>query len=122
MNDRELLEQAASVYGLKDAVYHGPIEGCWSEELDDFWNPLTDNGDAFQLAAAIGAEIRTYCVPMYIEDKAYVTVTLQHWNSVTGEIIRLSSSSDFDPGDQLKVVRYVIVKIAAELGERLNAN
>jgi hypothetical protein len=52
--DRELLEPAAKAYGLTDAVFHGPIEGMWSESLDEYFNPLTDDGDAFRLAVKLG--------------------------------------------------------------------
>ena len=53
MNDRELLEAAARAEGrtLKYMTQH--IEGREPETFIACWNPLTDDGDAFRLAAKL---------------------------------------------------------------------
>jgi len=59
MTDRELLEMAAKAAGAEfevsdeDGVYlHQPIGG-----VAGFWNPLTDDGDAFRLAVKLGIHL-----------------------------------------------------------------
>ena len=55
MTDRELLEMAAKAAGISpifwnDDYGHGIVDG-------EFWNPLTDDGDAFRLAVKLGIEL-----------------------------------------------------------------
>lgn len=85
------------------------------------WNPLVANGDALQLAAQIGAEIKTYCVPTYVEDKPYVTVTVAHWVADTGELIRLELREEYTD-DQMQAIRTAIVRMAVELGKKLTVS
>jgi hypothetical protein len=60
MTDRELLESAAKAAGIVDFVYLGNTEGGWSESLDDYWNPLTDDGDALRLAVKLSLLVLPY--------------------------------------------------------------
>ncbi|NYT62383.1 hypothetical protein H0A66_08670 [Alcaligenaceae bacterium] len=55
MDDRQLLERAAHVYGAGQYPETGPWEHFFERvpgDIDDFkdWNPLIDDGDAFRLA------------------------------------------------------------------------
>ena len=74
MNDRELLELAAKAYGFGSKhKATGEIQFCWTEseyppksgkhgalwsyvgymDTAELWNPLTDDGDALQLAVKL---------------------------------------------------------------------
>ncbi len=110
MNDRELLEAAAKAAGITDARYEGPIEGVWSEILDDYWNPLTNSGDALELAVKRGMEVNT--------DWAKLCVRV--WDGI-GEYYyeQLSTDSincDIDP---YAAARRAIVRAAAAIGRSM---
>jgi hypothetical protein len=64
MTDRELLERAAKAAGFETAefqnwpgmdVRHGFTEAIWNGE--QYWNPLTDDGDALRLAVKLRMEV-----------------------------------------------------------------
>lgn len=69
MTDRELLELAAKAAGigagwlcLEDADFDMGHEGMWprgarSPDNSKFWNPLTDDGDAFRLMVDLRLEL-----------------------------------------------------------------
>lgn len=60
MTDRELLELAAKAAGYT-LEEHFDVHGNywpWCVELDDYWCPLTDDGDALRLAVKLGIDIR----------------------------------------------------------------
>lgn len=66
MTDRELLELAAKAIGM-DIEFFGDENGfdCVTDE-QEYWNPLTDDGDALRLAVKLGLVVdtkpaRTYC-------------------------------------------------------------
>ena len=54
MTDRELLELAAKAIGM-DIEFFGDENGfdCVTDE-QEYWNPLTDDGDALRLAVKLG--------------------------------------------------------------------
>jgi hypothetical protein len=56
MTDRELLELAAKAAGIEYDFCRPELGGCQIRKpfVSGFWNPLTDDGDAFRLAAAMG--------------------------------------------------------------------
>lgn len=58
MTDRELLEMAAKAVGIS-GEYHEMGEGMRVETKPghDWWNPLTDDGDALRLAVALKLEV-----------------------------------------------------------------
>jgi len=58
MTDCELLEMAAKAAGIV-GEYHEMGEGMRIEENPghDWWNPLTDDGDALRLAHALGMQL-----------------------------------------------------------------
>lgn len=59
MNDRELLEAAAKAAGLPIEFDEGTCNGWWPNgrtstgDVDEWWNPLTDDGDALRLAVKL---------------------------------------------------------------------
>ncbi len=67
MDDRQLLEAAARAAGYDNATYqdmsgwgevrYGLSFAMWVPELDSYWNPLTDDGDAFSLSCALGISL-----------------------------------------------------------------
>lgn len=61
MTDRELLEMAAKAAG-KVGEYHEMGEGMRVEANPghDWWNPLTDDGDALRLAVKLELFIQVY--------------------------------------------------------------
>ena len=69
MSDRELLEMAAKAAGYDDAkfqdmegwgeVRYGLSCGIWSEKhLENYWNPLVNDGDALRLAVKLELQMR----------------------------------------------------------------
>lgn len=60
MTDRELLEMAAKAAGYEDWKYCEPILGepaLYIPKAGGVWTPLTDDGDALRLAAALRLSI-----------------------------------------------------------------
>jgi hypothetical protein len=65
LTDRELLERAAKAAGFSEAkwqdlrgwgeVRYGLSEAIWNGE--DYWNPLTDDGDALRLAVKLNFDV-----------------------------------------------------------------
>jgi hypothetical protein len=104
--DRELLELAAKAAEMGDAVYHGPIEGMWSESLDDYWNPLTDDGDALRLAVKLRMEVD-------VRDDLC-------WSRTTNviECAHVSPGQDGYEQDIGAATRRAIVRAAAEIGRQ----
>lgn len=104
-NDRELLELAAKAAGYD--IYmawteFGSFDGYRIGSLSgDTWNPLADDGAALRLAVKTGEPfvVRTRCV------------------TTMGGL-----KEDFDPsipGDDMRAVRLVIVRAAAEVGKAM---
>lgn len=64
MNDREMLELAAKAAGYDEAkfqdisgwgeVRYGLSFGMFGGDLDEYWNPLQSDSDAFRLAVDLG--------------------------------------------------------------------
>lgn len=54
-NDRELLELAAKAAGLEFDFCRPDLGGCLIRkgQISCWWNPFTDDGDAFRLAHAV---------------------------------------------------------------------
>ena len=53
MTDNELIEMAAKAAGLGAPVAHDKHAGLCFKWGEGFWNPLSDNGDAFELAVEL---------------------------------------------------------------------
>ena len=99
MTDRELLELAAEAAGydvtwLKDSQF--------IHDGDDWWDPLTDDGDAFRLAVAIKMDISAN------NDFAQACCVIGH--RCIYEEIECN-------GDALAATRRAITSAAAEIGK-----
>jgi hypothetical protein len=70
MSDKELLEDAAKAAGLPVEFSDGDVGGYWPcgrdefGDVDQWWNPLTDDGDALRLAVKLGLDVRVFATRM----------------------------------------------------------
>jgi hypothetical protein len=112
MTDKELLELAAKAAGIDDADYHGPIEGMWSNKLDNYWNPLTDDGDALRLAVKLNLAI-------YPQEQTSTGIwsTAAHWGKECGD--EFSEKHQNNNNDPYMATRRAIVRAAAEIGKSI---
>jgi len=93
MTDKELLELAANA------------AGCSYSQVEDIWNPLTDDGDALRLAVKLN--IVVWECAQYNRAMAFV----RH-GSASGEYWELVGE------DPCAATRRAIVKAAAEIGKQ----
>jgi hypothetical protein len=113
MTDRELLEAAAKAAGI-DAEWHSDddadfyaehegmfLKGARSPDNNKYWNPLTDDGDAFRLAVKLGLNI------MQQPDCA------EPWVDICGPDVEADELYGNDP---YAATRRAIVRAAAEIG------
>lgn len=112
MTDKELLELAAKAAGWPNTefqdmrgwgeVRYGLSEALWVPELDRYWNPLTDDGDALRLLVKLGLFVHPE------NDRGRTQAGL-------GPLPGLKS---VDHGsDPLAATRRAIVRAAAEIGK-----
>lgn len=112
MTDKEMIELAAKAAGLpsrwwryveNEAIQGGLRTGLWSDVFEELWNPLTDDGDALQLAVKL---------EMVVDTMERVIVGSSP--SVCVEI-------DFDEQSACpeSAVRRAIVRAAAEVGKEM---
>jgi hypothetical protein len=99
--DRELLELAAKAAGI---IGQQDDDGSvWLVRLEQWWNPLTDDGDAFRLAMKLG--IKVWCREDYEIDTRWACA------SVGGTFVRKAVEHDIQ-----EAARYVVTKAAANIG------
>lgn len=71
MDDRELLELAATAAGIQGAYRRSEASGHWGVDVGDldgvFWNPLVDDGDALRLAVQLGIDLQHFVVGRMVE-------------------------------------------------------
>lgn len=101
MTDRELLELAAKAAGYEWRWYCAPVGQLFQikgREVWQFWNALTDDGDALRLAVKSGLwiHIGTY----------YVAIDGTHIEEACGQ-------------DLCAATRRAIVRAAAEIGKAM---
>lgn len=103
MTDLELLRLAAKNVGLsftdQNVYYHGVYcnDATW-------WNPLTDDGDAFRLAIKLGISVG----PTFAGNKAVAFIVS------TGHVVEVPYGDDRNYSTRL-----AIVQAAAEIGKQL---
>jgi hypothetical protein len=112
MTDRELLEMAAKAAGMADMRWTGPsglvrmLDPTRPKEtgsIGNYWNPLTDDGDALRLA-----------VKLFIDIRHSKTLGLvEAW--VNGACIAVEEYIE----DKESAIRRAIVCAAAAIGESL---
>ena len=110
MNDKEMLELAAKAAGIdgKPVAHFGQLIGIvkgkmMSHEGDEFWNPLTDDGDALRLAIKLDLSIHTF----YNDGVSSACSGVPYF--VDEEVIH--------DGDPYAATRRAIVRAAAEIGK-----
>ncbi len=104
VTDKELLELAAKAFGYRKKTdwWDG-----WSDEgreTGDYWNPLTDDGDALRLAVKLNLSISTG--PCIVK-----------CNSISGALRGNFIEEDSIYQDRYAATRRAIVRAAAEIGE-----
>ena len=107
MTDRELLEAAATAAGIALGEFWTPYLGIHHAQ---HWNPLTDDGDAFRLA------VKLELTPMHNPTLGDVHV---FWEDVNGELP--GESYDDHGGNRSAATRRAIVRAAAEIGKKVDA-
>lgn len=118
MSDRELLELAAKAAGMncgkaQDAMFFYCEHGQRSEgmyrihgNLLEFWNPLTDDGDALRLAVKLGLEITVDFDRVDVIGPGGLIATEYRYEVPT-------------PTDPYAATRRAIVRAAAEIGRAM---
>jgi hypothetical protein len=99
MSDRELLEAAAKAAGYWAAEFN-----CPANLPHKNWNPITDSGDAFELAVKLRLTINC----------SYDDVTLCGQEFTQKEVFIERNGED-----PLAATRRAIVRAAAELGKEI---
>jgi hypothetical protein len=99
MTDRELLEAAAKAAGYWAAEFN-----CPANLPHKNWNPLTDSGDAFELAVKLRLTVNC----------SYDDVTLCGQEFTQKEVFVERNGED-----PLAATRRAIVRAAAELGKEM---
>jgi hypothetical protein len=118
MDERRMLELAARAAGYeihptvegRDCLAIKDPKGYWgSEHL--YWNPLTDDGDAFRLAVSIGFH-RNMIIEIGVGG---VCVDVGHPH-VEADEFQDPQAASFDP---YAATRRAIVRAAAAIGEKM---
>lgn len=129
MTDRELLEAAAEAAGMslgkaqdKRWFYceHGQCgEGMYliHENLLEFWNPQTDDGDAFRLAVKLGEKFPCFMMGIFSRSAfPYASASIVHRN---GDETYIEQD---DNADMAETARRAIVRAAAALTPSMESN
>jgi len=117
MNDIELLEYAAKAAGyttiqyqnLKDSSLddrYGVDEAIWNGE--DYWNPLTDDGDALRLAVKLS-------IDFYTGEDDGVAIYAGYFD--VKDNYRQKYKVERVSNDPYSATRRAIVRCAAEIGK-----
>jgi hypothetical protein len=109
MDDRELLALAAKAAGL--TVRLVLVDGSIDVGLNrPTWNPLTDDGDAMRLAAALNFDV---CVNICFCEVLWVNLD----TSETFEFNEDWGAGDVDLPIRMRYIRRAIVRAAAAIGK-----
>lgn len=113
MTDREMLELAAKAAGWPQAEYqdmqgwgevrYGFSHALYVPEIEAYWNPLADDGDALRLAVVVGIEIGNYY--QYGRALAVLPTGREYW--------------EINPDEPCSATRRAIVRAAAEIGKAM---
>jgi len=129
MSDRELLELAAKAAGYKKIEYHnlkgsmldfryGRDEAIWNDE--EYWNPLVDDAEAFQLAVKLQLDV---CPYVYFNERCQLPAVSKLRKTADGSWLEEKVSvfpeysESFVEHDPYAATRRAIVKAAAEIGK-----
>ena len=100
--DRELLELAAKAVGQERSA----AGDLWSSDRGQLWSPLTDDGDAFRLAAML-------CMETYHADDGGWAAYASH-PTARGIAYAIERHGE----DPCAATRRAIVRAAAEIGRK----
>lgn len=102
MTDRELLEKAAKAARIDlQWIGEGRMAACFDpESVSEWWNPLTDDGDALRLAVKLGIR----------------TETTHHYAITYAGSVCAKQFSERINGDPYAATRRCIVRAAASIG------
>ena len=110
MEDKELLELAAKAAGLHVKVASNHGRGLKVHGNCNWWNPLTDDGDALRLAVRLGLGI-------LFGQYAPLDVYSVYISKVEGgDELAVGCITD---GDEFGVVRRAITRAAAQIGKEM---
>jgi hypothetical protein len=115
--DRELLELAAKAYGITRKWENGRGIVILDENGAYCWDPLIDDGDAFRLAAKLGIIITPGIFPKYLFNDDIFTANVE---AIRNYLPALYADWTINDGNQMEVIRRLIVQAAAEIGKNLN--
>jgi hypothetical protein len=109
MSDRELLEAAAKAAGIEVRIYHDMVvergTDCVCVDHRGFkWNPLTNSGDAFELAVKLRLTVNC----------SYDEVALCGQEFTQKEVFLERNGED-----PLAATRRAVVRAAAEIGKEM---
>lgn len=108
MNDKELLELAAKAAGVEATGYCVKlgiqyVNGSDDSPFTDYWNPLTDDGDALRLAVLLELNI----------DICSDCTCVAGWPDLLEDLEELHGH------DRYASTRRAIVRAAAEIGKEM---
>ena len=114
--DRELLELAARAENRLWLSFHYTKGLCCRDNnfgglIEYYWNPLTDDGDAFRLAHKLNIAVTQY--PIYTSPKHSVIAKIPSLDAPRAEALELHGE------DKLQATRRAIVRCAAEIGRMM---
>lgn len=121
MTDRELLELAAKAIGCAGAKFedgewlelrYGYKIAMWHDDLDDYWNPLESNADAFALAVKLGLDL------LRTEQDIEAIAGLPPYASMKRDV-PAPFGIELLGDDACAATRLAIVRLAAEIGRRM---
>ena len=114
MTDKELLELSAKAAGFVrfDWLAGDHLMNVYHRDgKREYWNPLSDDGDALRLAAKLHIGVRTHGPDHWLQKN--VAVALWDAGERSGRVT-MQADSDF-----LRATRRAIVRAAAEIGRNM---
>ena len=117
--DKELLTLAAKAAGIETLIWHEEMQSFWTQYANpQYWNPLTDDGDAMRLAVKLGLNIMPY--PIYTDPKHSVIVQKKAMPVPEDEDQRnFMDAIEIYETDPYAATRRAIVRAAAEIGRTM---
>lgn len=119
MTDKEMLEMAAKAAGIDWFDEPSAIAGKGLHLISGpFWNPLTDDGDAFRLAVKLGIQISIYLPTDIDEGQTFAHSHTLIGYGTTGYPSYQASEvfSENHEKDPYAATRLAIVRAAAAIG------
>jgi hypothetical protein len=130
MTNKELLELAAKAAGYKGEyqnggewmnVRYGFTEAFYVDDLEKYWNPLIDDGDALRLAVNLGLNIdptENFMVGEFAGFGEYEKAT-DVWFVDPHTAQTFSAMEIHKDSDPYEATRRAIVRAAAEIGKEM---